>query len=155
MNKKNIMQKLFVPYELALKLKEKGFEEECFARYNGGEFQLTKHQNWNLYPNVYRLDIPNTKVGLIKSGTPVIISAPLYQQVVDWFREKFNTHIEIRVIKNWDADRWNCYVLKIIPNVIKDAGFKEEYDSVYDHTVKKMSYYDALNKAIEEAIKLI
>lgn len=136
------MKHLFVPYELALKLKEKGFDEECFARYNGGEFQLTKHQNWNLYPNVYRIDVPNTKIGLIKSGTPVIISAPLYQQVIDWFREKYKIHVAASSFPIYNGKYGYQY---------QRAGTSYGWTPHFEGN----SYYEALNKAIEEALKLI
>ena len=44
------MEKEFVPYELAVKLKTLGFDEPCFGMYCEGRFHL-------LYPNCYK-DIP-------------------------------------------------------------------------------------------------
>jgi hypothetical protein len=61
------MEKEFVPYQQALELKELGFDEPCLMYYT---------DNGELYKsNLYG------------------ISAPLYQQVFRWFREKYNAHI--------------------------------------------------------------
>lgn len=62
------MEKEFVPYDSALRLKNLGFDEPCFGFYydDGGELQ-------------------------IKEGNHFLIgylNAPLYQQAFRWFREK-------------------------------------------------------------------
>lgn len=68
------MKNQFVPYELAVKLKELGFYETCFARHRKGKFEfqtLGKPYDYNSNP--------------IVDGD---ISAPLWQQAFDWFREE-------------------------------------------------------------------
>ena len=65
------MNKEFVPYELALKLKQLGFDEPCIATHGYLELYI------------------NTDDGHLK--------APLFQQAFRWFREKgffvsFSTH---------------------------------------------------------------
>lgn len=65
------MNHLFVPYDVALKLKEKGFDEPCFGTYySNGELDWLKYKD--------------CQVKEPKS----FCSAPLYQQVFAWFREK-------------------------------------------------------------------
>lgn len=70
------MEDQFVPYELALKLKQLGFNASCLARYRRGKFQS------------------NTLCRLIDyNSNPIVmgdISAPLWQQVFDWCIEKHN-----------------------------------------------------------------
>ena len=64
------MEKEFAPYELAVKLKELGFDEPCFGYYRIDEkfMALTNyHENYN--------------------DSDSRISAPLWQQAFDWFRE--------------------------------------------------------------------
>ncbi len=61
------MEKEFVTYEIALKLKELGFDETCLANYLS-----TKKLDISLWRHGF--DIP----------------APLYQQAFRWFREKYN-----------------------------------------------------------------
>lgn len=70
------MNKEFIPYEQALKLKELGFNEKCAAHYLGeGEEYL--ELKWLIYRN----DSINTTKCL---------QAPLYQQAFRFFREKYN-----------------------------------------------------------------
>jgi hypothetical protein len=69
------MENEFIPYEQALELKELGFDELCFGKIyaDGGNEQLS-------YP--YK---NSDQIGKVTS-----CSAPLYQQVFRWFREKHN-----------------------------------------------------------------
>lgn len=63
------MEKQFVTYEIALKLKELGFDEDCLARFYMGEFQL------EFSPENYPYKEVNS------------FHAPLWQQAIDWFDE--------------------------------------------------------------------
>ena len=68
------MDKEFVTYEQALALKELGFDEECFAFYNGKFLDSTD----------YNFDDGTSKnIGLC-------IKVPLKSQVFRWFREKYD-----------------------------------------------------------------
>ena len=80
------MNKEFIPYEQALELKELGFDEPCMAAYVLGQFYF-KGDNY-IYGSK---DIPN-------------INAPLYQQVVEWLRQK-GIIIEL-IVDGWGDD--NC-----------------------------------------------
>ncbi len=66
------MEKEFVPYELALELKELGFDEECFAFYNTTQMLIVSEFLW--------------KNSFSKDSS---IVAPLLQQAFRWFREKY------------------------------------------------------------------
>lgn len=66
------MENQFVPYELAVKLKELGFNEPCFARFRRGIFQL------NVLGKPHKYNSNEVVEG--------DISAPLWQQAFDWFR---------------------------------------------------------------------
>jgi hypothetical protein len=64
------MEKEFVPYELALKLKELGFDEECFSYYD-----------LNNKPNFFGSD------NLMDTHC-VQVNRPTYSQAFRWFREE-------------------------------------------------------------------
>jgi hypothetical protein len=69
------MDKEFIPYDLALEIKELGFNEECIATYrHDGDFNIVEQNglSWN-----------------IKTNPNVHCAAPLYQQAFRWFREKY------------------------------------------------------------------
>ena len=60
----------FVPYELAVKLKELGFDEPCFKVVEGGPIDIFPYE---------KLDVP------------------LYQQAFRWFREKHDLYHVITI----------------------------------------------------------
>jgi hypothetical protein len=67
--KKQGMESLFIPYEIALDLKELGFDEPCFGYYKHEELLIEgKYKN---------------------SDHGFSISAPTYSQAFRWFREKY------------------------------------------------------------------
>lgn len=73
------MEKEFVPYELALKLKELGFNEKCFG--------------WWSYINgttasFYGYHCTNSELIELNSFNKNC-TAPLWQQAFDWFRESY------------------------------------------------------------------
>ena len=53
-----IMEKQFISYELALKLKELGFDEECFKTYNEDGIMFNGHSSGKYY---YPVLIPSKK----------------------------------------------------------------------------------------------
>ena len=68
------MEKEFVPYELAVKLKEIGFDEECFGAYHNENY----------------LDLESEEYDYSYA-----VKAPLFQQAFRWFREKHNMPCKI------------------------------------------------------------
>ena len=136
------MKHLFVPYELAVKLKEKGFNETTLTYYKeDGSFQnnivcTTEVTFWNL---------PNCKE----------ISAPLYQQVVDWFRDKNGLHISADWLPNIKKYAPTFVPMKLTPKDFKN--YKQFYLERSKYSLKDYytNRYDTLNKAIDEALKLI
>lgn len=95
------MQKEFVPYTLALELKELGFNESCFGVYS--EFHKTR-----VYEEQYIIE------GLK-------LPAPTFSQSFRFFREKHNlpNHIHTMWQNDWndysyqwhiteDKKEWNC-----------------------------------------------
>jgi len=75
------MEKEFVPYELAVKLKELGFDEPCLGFYNHqGQLILMAQEDESsieMYKNSY-----------VEMGMQY--AAPLFQQVFRWFRKKYS-----------------------------------------------------------------
>ena len=116
------MKNLFVSYEIAILLKEKGFNEPCFA--------------WYYLPegNLMGLGSQEALKFKNKGSKKHFCSAPLYQQVVDWFREK-------HLIKFIESEQFIPSEYNVWS--IKQAGSFKKYGEW------------TLNEAIEEALKLI
>jgi hypothetical protein len=79
------MEKEFIPYNLALELKELGFDEPCQLGWYLPHSEIAIKVG--VEPNYWQL-IPTH---------PLLnqIAAPLYQQAFRWFREKYNIFPEI------------------------------------------------------------
>lgn len=95
------MEKQFVPYELALKLKELGFKEECF-KWWGSDGIL--NQKYNL------------------SNT---ILAPLWQQAFDWFRNEYNLEGNI---KSWREGE-NKYYYYSVNELYRTSTYRLKFDT--------------------------
>ena len=66
--------KEFVPHEQALALKELGFDEPCFGRYNPDNDLIVSHTE------TYNTDFRKT----------LFTQAPTFSQAFKWFREKYD-----------------------------------------------------------------
>lgn len=75
------MENQFVTYEIALKLKELGFDEPCFFAFDNCKFRCK-----DLRTNEQEFEGVNY-------NSSTYISQPLWQQVIDWLREKHNVDI--------------------------------------------------------------
>jgi hypothetical protein len=131
------MEKLFVPVELAIKLKHKGFDEPCMGYYtHKGEFGHHYHFLAKKTRNIF--SATNSYVNeLVNDGR---VMTPLYQQVVDWFRDEHKIVLvsaPLNTLGWWDAMAFNSECDRIF----RFAGYK--------------TYYEALYVSIEEALKLI
>lgn len=124
------MKHLFVPCELAVKLKEKGFNEPCFANYFNLKFK-EKDSDWRLLKHD----------GYLTERLGIGIDAPLYQQVTDWFREEHG--IELWVSANLGYTR-TTYTWHRTGDLISTTT----RNNFYIHN-------EALLSSIEEALKLI
>ncbi len=70
------MEHLFAPYKIAVRLKELGFDEPCFGWYSNieiGTLRMFRTRHFN---------------GTNYNGIESCYLAPLYQQVINWFKEK-------------------------------------------------------------------
>ncbi len=132
------MKEQFVSYKIALALKEKGFEEYCFSAYRNtdGEESLLSLSKW--------------RNGEPYDNHPEWCAAPLWQQVVDWFIEKYNLSIEVSFINiiSMGAYGWSyqiIYASKERPLPCDLGSFLPQFDT------RK----EALEFSINEALKLI
>ena len=91
------ISKNFIPYDLALELKELGFNEECIMFYRGIENELVYSFEYKRFKNSQYVDKTS-------------ISAPLWQQAFDWFREKCNLFYVIHVHR--EGYSFNIHTLK-------------------------------------------
>lgn len=157
------MNHLFVSYSLALKLKEKGFDEPCFAYYQlshtSEEYtfhvcgEYTHYRDH--YINFVGIGLKNSDLKFNPTGRKGnCMTAPLYQQALSWIREKYNFHIKTDwFLTTEDKIDWD-YCIQEIGMDIDDRGnsiYIRDYDAERGYSTPE----EANNVAIEKAIKLL
>ena len=95
------MEKEFVSYNQALRLKVLGFDEPCFGRY------YYKESYPMLNPQSEETELV-FEFGQYIKQTKVTILAPLYQQAFRWFREEHNLRGFIGFRPN--AKQFDCHI---------------------------------------------
>lgn len=139
------MEKQFVTYEIALRLKELGFDESCFGYYP---------KQVDAVPSlcVYQEE----SYFLIGDEPPIDrIEAPLWQQAIDWLREKDDLNVEINYFPN--IKKYGLIISRrdFIP---KNHNKKENFQRGYDVTssfITFETYDDARKQSILNALELL
>jgi hypothetical protein len=130
------MENEFIPYEQALELKELGFDESCFGKIyaDGGSEQLS-------YP--YK---NSDQIGKVTS-----CSAPLYQQVFRWFREKYNLRGFIGFRPNVKQFDYHVYDMSLSgKEYVKQRTYEE-----FQKDPKFGTYEEAELECVKELISIV
>lgn len=157
------MKQLFVPYDIALLARQSGFNDECFAAY---------HKN-KLDSNEFKIDKAFYKND---DFSDLIVTAPIYQQLIDWFRNDHQIEITIMPVfrekcgyDSFKRDGYTYDIMQIQPcQYLTWADFNrcaenidqemKENDNIKEYCILKPSlpdYYDVVNIAIKQAFKLL
>jgi hypothetical protein len=89
------MEKEFVPYELALRMKELGFDEPCFAMWTQGwsEFEWSSSMLPRIFSSRFRLnDTQSCEAYFNNIDAAFGIAAPTWQSAFNWFLEKHSLY---------------------------------------------------------------
>jgi len=125
------MEKEFVNYDIALEMKQLGFDEPCIKEYH----------NQNLLNNSTGDEITNSE--LIKLyGDQDVITAPTFSQCFRWFREKYKLHQNIE----------QYYGEKFYFN-IKDMVHPRRWDEYPVKKLKEFNESDSQEEAELECLK--
>jgi hypothetical protein len=125
------MKKEFVPYDLALELKQLGFDEPCFGYYVDGELRginLGMEELGGIEPYYKRFGFHTLSNHDIDNLNKIVVTAPTYSQAFRWFREKYNLFGQVNI---------RTYYIYEISN-----------DGI---AIKMVSQYDKLLNTYEEA----
>ena len=126
------MKEQFVPYEQALKLKELGFDEECFTYFKNGIIDLDDEGILEIYKNYNA-----------HNDIDEYISSPLWQQAFDWFRDVML--LDNFIIPYWFIDG-EYKVKKYTYSIEPSNRFDEYFDCDSDQ-------YDTYEEARLECLK--
>ena len=121
------MNEDFAPFELAVKLKEKGFREECIATYDieDKEFDFNNY----ILRVAYQMNVTAKDcLRLFNDSNCGLIDAPTISQVLKWLREEKKIYLEIVIVV--DAE-YMCDIYKINPRPIECLG-STEYFKTYE-----------------------
>ena len=126
------MNNEFVPYEIALALKELGFDEPCFGFYNNADGNVwIKHTIDESIKNIYIGDF----------------EAPTFSQAFRWFREKYGlcASFTMNITCGWRI----C----VLPNcgIYISSEFEKE---LYPKTYEKNSYEEAELECLKKLIEI-
>lgn len=128
------MKNLFVPYSIAIILREKGFDEPVFGViYPDGQVITGSYE---MFANI------------MLQKDKDCIPAPIYQQVTDWLRDTHKVHIWV------SSDFLETSSFRYTPHA--ECGGKVAYffkDAESSKDLMCQDYYEALNTAIETALK--
>jgi hypothetical protein len=137
------MEKEFVPYELALRMKKlksidkgfrHGFNEKTFAYFVEGF--PNKKLVIQSKPKLYSYDY--------NGGGPELISAPTWQSAFRWFREKYELHSCIHSDYTWNISGgiWDL-------NEHKGSRYDWDYSNNYS------TYEEAELSCLEKLIEIV
>lgn len=142
------MKKEFVPYGIALQLKELGFDEPCLGRY------YYKESYPMLNPQSEETELV-FEFGQYAKQTEVTILAPTFSQAFRWFREKYELRNSITdFIDDKTGIDWD-YAIAIIGTDLDEKGnYKPLVDYSIDDETRKFKTYEetelaCLDKLIE------
>jgi hypothetical protein len=144
------MKEQFVDHEIAVLLKEKGFKGECMAYYEISiKAKKDEHDGFSGPFGWKKGEVNFSKGYFENSGLPdnsneywLLCGAPLWQQAIDWFREKHSIDIMVRQIQ---LDGRAYYKITKI----------ETEDRIKGYSNFCKSTYEAREKAIKHALTLI
>jgi len=130
------MENEFIPFQQALELKELGFDEPCFGKIyaDGGSEQLS-------YP--YK---NSDQIGKVTS-----CSAPLYQQVFRWFRDKYNLRGFIGFRPN--VKQFDCHIYDM--SLSGKEYVKQRTHEEFQKDPKVGTYEEAELECVKELISIV
>ncbi len=138
------MKKQFTTYEIALKLKELGFDEPCMGLWRLIDFDPV----FNITTD-RRYSTSQAKTSYIHGETAIL--APLWQQVIDWFRTKHNLWIDSPIPDKWNNGMFSIKLVSIDNSIILEEYVDQPYWRIY-RCFK--TYEEAREAAILKAIEL-
>lgn len=143
------LEKYFVSFEMAVKLKEIGYNGFCLGYYENQDKKLIiRCHNVALTAeqlqraNMYKTE--NTNKTLPQWAT----SAPTYEQVLDWFREELKINIDPYTAFQNEHPIGYSVLIKL-----PDDDYVS-IESSHDNSKVFQTYYEAVIAGIEEVFKI-
>ena len=144
------MKEQFVPYEIALSLKEAGFNEPCLAFYKSNH----ELEPYNHYIKGVFVGCTTESISKLLDGEDMRYKAiaPLYKQATDWLEDEYGIHISIKKVR---VDKIPDYMYEF---KLQITDTEISANDQFIEVIKNSSTYskkEILIKAIIEALKHI
>ncbi len=145
------MESEFIPYNLALRLKELGFDEPCLAYFKIEYNALNKkHFGCLSFPKDIK-DLESQKKMTYCIGQMTLL-APTWQSAFEWFREKYN--IEINICKGfYDIPKNGFFFSKHDYYILDLFTFEEDYCE--ENAFKYSNYQSAKENSLLKMCEIV
>jgi hypothetical protein len=115
-----VMEKEFIPYELALRMKQIGFD-------------ILTEYSWVINVKYPEGIIGHSAPAFNHNKTEKHISAPLYQQAFRWFREKYDLYYTIGDIYG-DFTKWSFAIGQKDKGIVSPFRENDIYFDTYEES---------------------
>ena len=145
----------FISKDLAIKLKEKGFDKPCFGWYHittpSGAFEGRLNLNESYYRGETYQHLLKRRINEYSPNSN-LVNAPTIEQVLEWFREDKKIHISIDVLSSMNKN----FMCKQEPRLLFDVRvsyFEEEVFNYHELAEPYFKYEDACIAGIEYIVE--
>ena len=141
------MKKEFVPYELAVKLKDLGFDEPCFGYYVDGELRginLGIEELGGIEPYYQRFGFHTLNNHDIDNPNKIVVTAPTFSQVFRWLLNRHNLY---GIIIPTETMNWTFKTMTVVEDVIEVPPYN--HVDANDYSTYEEAELACLEKLIE------
>ncbi len=133
------MEKQFVTYDIASKLRDLEYDESCIAYFDGNKVLHAMGTPFSFdEPQRFGSFIPSIQ----KGASSVLVGAPLWQEAVDWLADKHNLHIQPKVCYFHNRHAHYTFILNVESTI---------HSAYLDYPSRR----EAIAAGIEEAFKFM
>ena len=143
------MKKEFVPYELAVKLKDLGFDEPCFGYYVDGELRginLGIEELGGIEPYYQRFGFHTLNNHDIDNPNKIVVTAPTFSQAFRWLLNRHNLY---GIIIPTETMNWTFKTMTVVEDVIEVPPYNHVDANDYS------TYEEAELACLEKLIEII
>jgi hypothetical protein len=133
-----LLEKEFVPYEIARQMYLYGYDEPCFAHYSSA---FAGHESYLIIGSLVRQQ---------EEYYNQLCSAPLKQQAFRWFKEKYQLNGIINYYPN--VKKWDCSAYSLLLSGMEYVKLRNEEDRLTKYDTYEEAELESLKKLIELAI---
>ena len=141
------MNKEFVPYELAVKLKDLGFDEPCFGYYVDGELRginLGIEELGGIEPYYQRFGFHTLNNHDIDNPNKIVVTAPTFSQAFRWLLNRHNLY---GIIIPTETMNWTFKTMTVVEDVIEVPPYN--HVDANDYSTYEEAELACLEKLIE------